>query len=70
MVKEWMMTVRSYSCAAAQTGSQSGSSRDILGGQMGKIPTGHASLPQRRISATEPPASRPETRMTLVSRSG
>ena len=70
MVKEWMITVRSCASAAAQMGSQSGSSSDISGGQMGKIPTGHACLPQRRTSATEPRGSRPETRMTLVRRSG
>src|SRR3989449_7630734 len=68
MVKEWITTVRSYSCAAAQIGSQSGSSSVIPGGQTGKTPTGQVSLPQRRISATDAGTSRPETGSTLASR--
>jgi hypothetical protein len=70
MVNVWMMTVRSYSWATAQTGSQSGSSSDISGGQIGKMPTGQSSLPQRRTSATDAWTSRPEARITLVRRSG
>ena len=42
----------------------------MAGGQMGKMPTGQSSRPQRRISATEAATSRAETRTTLVSRSG
>ena len=70
IVKEWITTVRSCSCAAAQIGSQSGSSSDSSGGQIGKMPTGQAARAQRRISATDPAASRGDTRMTLVNRSG
>ena len=70
IVKEWITTVRSCSSAAAQIGSQSGSSSDSSGGQIGKMPTGQAAWAQRRISATDPAASRAETRMTLVNRSG
>src|SRR5713101_1708118 len=70
IVKEWMTTVRSYTSAVAQIGSHAGSSSDISGGQIGKMPTGQASSPQRRISATEAATSRAETRMRLVKRSG
>src|SRR5262245_20070353 len=70
IVKEWITTVRSCVWAAAQIGSQSGSSSDSSGGQIGKMPTGHAALAHRSISATEPTTSRGETRMTLVKRSG
>src|SRR5262249_39760613 len=70
IVNEWMTTVRSNSWAAAQMGSQSGSSSEDSGGQMGKMPTGQSPLLQRRISATEAATSRGETRITLVSRSG
>src|SRR5262245_45224359 len=66
IVNEWITTVRSYSCAAAQIGSQSGSSSDISGGQIGKMPTGHGCVEQRRISATDASASRAETSMTAV----
>src|SRR6266852_855792 len=70
IVKEWITTVRSSSCAAAQIGSHSGASSVIPGAQTGKMPTGHVSLPQRRISATDVGTSRAETWSTLVSRSG
>src|SRR5258705_4096990 len=70
MVNEWITTVRSCSCAAAQMGFQSGSSRLIPGGHTGKMPTGQVSLPQRRVPATAPGASTAETWSTLVSRSG
>ena len=70
MVNEWITTVRSCSWAAAQMGSQSGSSSVIPGGQTGKTPTGQVSLPQRRISATDAGTSRTETWSTLVRRSG
>src|SRR4029453_14843718 len=70
IVNEWITTVRSCSCAAAQIGSQSGSSSVMAGGHTGKMPTGHRSFPQLRISATEPGTSRIVTCATLVSRSG
>jgi hypothetical protein len=65
-----MTTVRSCAWAAAQIGSQSGSSSDSAGGQIGKMPTGQLSRLQRSISATEPAESRAETSTRLVSRSG
>src|SRR5438094_2364531 len=70
IVKEWITTVRSCSWAAAQIGSQSGSSSVIPGGQTGKMPTGHLSLPQRLISATDADPARTETCSTLVGRAG
>ena len=70
IVNEWITTVRSYACAAAQMGSQSGSSSDSSGGQIGKIPTGQACVEQRPISATAASASRAETSITPVRRSG
>src|SRR5260370_31543443 len=68
IVKEWITTVRSSASAAAQIGSQSGSSRERSGGQIGKMPTGQLACAQRRISATDDAASRADTRMTLVNR--
>src|SRR5712691_2709853 len=70
IVNEWMTTVRSWASAAAQIGSHAGSSSDSSGGQIGKMPTGHGSFPQRSISATDEAASRAETRTRLVKRSG
>src|SRR6266446_5388416 len=58
-----MTTVRSWASAVAQIGSHAGSSSDISGGQIGKMPTGQASFPQRSISATEAATSRAETRI-------
>src|SRR5262245_10552246 len=70
IVNVWMTNVRSFASAAAQIGSQSGSSSDVWGGTIGKMPTGHSSRLQRSISVTEPATSRHVTRITLVSRSG
>src|SRR4029450_12769903 len=70
IVNEWITTVRSCSCAAAQMGSHSGSSSVIPGGQTGKMPTGHLSFPQRRISATDEEPARAETWSTRARRCG
>src|SRR4029453_9467820 len=66
IVNEWITTVRSCSCAAAQMGSHSGSSRVIPGGHTGKMPTGHRSFPPLRISGTEPRTPRIGTGRTPV----